>query len=77
MTEKDRGVSAAVLQKTNKSCEGLANISQGLQLWKDKKRNAYHPFIVSAFKGDSNMAMRSFQCLVVQNECLSSVCVFC
>lgn len=70
MTEKNRGVSAADLQK-NKTLS-LATVSQGLQLWKDKKSNAYHPFIISAFKGDSKMAMRSFQCLVVQTECLLS-----
>lgn len=70
--EKEGIILAAGLQNT---CVSLAGIAQGLQLWKDKKGNAYHRFIALAFREDWNMSMKCFQCLVVQTDCLSGVSV--
>lgn len=67
-TEREWIILAAGLQN---ACHGLASIAKGLWLWKDKERNAYHQFIMLAFKEDSNMAMRCFPCLGVQPACLS------
>lgn len=51
---------------------GLQNASpKDYDYEKTTRGNAYHPFIMLAFKEESNMAMRCFPCLVVQAERLS------